>query len=185
MILDDNTSFACHGSVTFAVCSRAIDLKNSNKVVPGDSDKLLLYFQGGGACWDAASTDLQFCTSTCSPNSLSGVFDRSNAANPFKDHTIVHVLYCSGDLHAGNVTRPYSDGKGEPVEQRGFYNTRASVDWAKANLDAHLSSLVMSGCSAGSLGVQAWAAELLEELSYDNAAVVRASAAWTHLSHHR
>lgn len=28
---------------------------------------------------------------------------------------MVHVLYCSGDLHAGNVTRPYADAAGEPV----------------------------------------------------------------------
>ena len=39
-------------------------------------------------------------------------------------------------------------------------------------MDAKLSTLAISGCSAGSLGTQAWAAELLSELSYDEAAVV-------------
>ena len=29
--------------------------------------------------------------------------------NPFRKYTIVNVLYCSGDVHGGNVTRSYRD----------------------------------------------------------------------------
>ena len=36
---------------------------------------------------------------------LSGVFNRTNKLNPWREHTVVHVLYCSGDAHAGNVAR--------------------------------------------------------------------------------
>ena len=32
------------------------------QVYPGASDKLLVNFQGGGACWDKYSTDLQMCS---------------------------------------------------------------------------------------------------------------------------
>jgi hypothetical protein len=53
-------------------------------VVPGDTDKLLLFFQGGGACWDRASTDAKSCTSDAKPQDLVGLFDRANAENPYR-----------------------------------------------------------------------------------------------------
>ena len=59
------------------------------QVIPGASDKVLFYFQGGGACWDKVSTAAGMCTTDVGPNSPSGVFDRNNAENPFKDYTIV------------------------------------------------------------------------------------------------
>jgi hypothetical protein len=62
------------------------------QVIPGDSDKILFYFQGGGACWDKASTVAGMCTTDVGPNSPSGVFDRTKDENPFKDFTIVHAL---------------------------------------------------------------------------------------------
>jgi hypothetical protein len=75
---------------------------------------------GGGACWDETSTKAGFCTSDSSPQSPVGVFDRTNAKNAYKDYTIVHVLYCSGDIHGGNVVRDYDDNNGVPVTQRGW-----------------------------------------------------------------
>jgi hypothetical protein len=32
----------------------------------------------------------------------SGILDRNNVNNPFRDWTIAVILYCTGDLHAGN-----------------------------------------------------------------------------------
>ena len=70
------------------------------QVIPGDTDKLLFYFQGGGACWDKASTvTIPMCTTDSSPSGLNGIFDRTNAANTYRDYTVVQVLYCSGDIH--------------------------------------------------------------------------------------
>ena len=68
------------------------------QVIRGSSDKLLIYFQGGGACWDKTSTNEGLCTTDISPQSLVGIFDRTNPNNKFKDYTIVQGLYCSGDL---------------------------------------------------------------------------------------
>lgn len=90
------------------------------QVVPGSSDNVLLYFQGGGACWDEASTKAGFCTSDSSPQSLVGIFDRNEPLNKYKDYTIVHVSYCSGDLFGGDVVRDYTDSAGVPVVQKGF-----------------------------------------------------------------
>ena len=67
-----------------AVLSRCSSFLFPSQVVPGDSDKLLFYFQGGGACWDQTSTDAKSCTSDALPQDLVGLFDRSNPANPFK-----------------------------------------------------------------------------------------------------
>lgn len=74
------------------------------QVIPGDTDKLLFYFQGGGACWDKVSTvTVPLCTTDASPSGLNGIFDRSNLDNAYRDYTVVQVLYCSGDIH-GNCT---------------------------------------------------------------------------------
>ena len=99
------------------------------QIIPGDSDKLLFYFQGGGACWDKASTLAGLCTSDSVPQNPVGVFDRDNVNNNFASYTIVHVLYCSGNVHAGNVTRDYTDNTGNAVIQKGSTNTQAALDW--------------------------------------------------------
>jgi hypothetical protein len=99
------------------------------------------------------STKLNFCTSDVAPAGANGVFDRTNENNEFKDYTIVHVMYCSGDIFGGNVVRDYDDKAGVPVTQRGFKNAEASLDWivgqqAAGNLASTLSNLVVMGCSA-------------------------------------
>ena len=143
------------------------------QVIPGDSDKLLFDFQGGGACWDWVSTEFRACSTSANPSSQDGWFDRSKRLNPFQNYTVVHVLYCSGDLHAGNVTREYKDKAGEPVVQIGHVNTMSVLRWAKRNLKSHaLSSLIIGGCSAGSVATQLWASTLLEEFTYERAAVI-------------
>lgn len=147
------------------------------QVIPGASDKVLLYFQGGGACWDEASTALGFCTSDVSPQSATGIFDRSNPKNEFSDYTVVHVMYCSGDIFGGNVVRGYNDKEGVPVTQRGFKNAEASLDWvvsqqAAGHLAASLSDLVVMGCSAGSIGAQLWGNQAVTRLKWDRAAVM-------------
>jgi len=147
------------------------------QVIPGDSDKLIFYFQGGGACWDEPSTKLGFCTSDASPQSLVGIFDRTNVNNKFKDYTIVQVLYCSGDVFGGNTVRPYNDKDGVPVTQKGLANAQSVLDWTKqmqatGALASTLSELVVMGCSAGSIGAQLWGKQVLNGLKWNKAAVV-------------
>ena len=92
---------------------------------PGSNEKLMIYFQGGGACWDRISTvPLSLCTTSCSSQMNTGLFDKTDERNPYKDYTIVHIMYCSGDAHAGISTRDYNDLKGEPVVQVGAKNVQ-------------------------------------------------------------
>jgi len=150
------------------------------QVWPGASDKLMVYFQGGGACWDKVSTKAGLCSTSASPGGENGVFCRGDCKgdNSFEDYTIVHILYCSGDAHIGAVVRDYNDNKGVPVSQQGAANVQAALDWIKGQSDyfTRFTSLLLMGCSAGSLGVQAWAHEVMMQLDdaygFDDAAVV-------------
>lgn len=137
----------------------------------------MFYFQGGGACWDEASTKLGLCTSDVSPQKLVGVFDRTRTDNKYRDYTIVHVSYCSGDVHGGDIVQPYNDKAGKPVTQKGVANAQSAVDWVKSQVSQGLlaksfSELVVMGCSAGSIGAQIWARQVLSQLSWQTAAVV-------------
>jgi hypothetical protein len=123
------------------------------------------------------STKAGFCSSDSAPQSLSGIFDRVNTKNRYTGHTIVHLSYCSGDLFGGNVTRPYTDSKGKPVVQVGLLNAQATLDWIKSQmksggLSSTLSELVVMGCSAGSIGAQLWADQVLKQLPWKRAAVI-------------
>jgi hypothetical protein len=87
------------------------------------------------------------------------------------------VIYCSGDVHAGNTVRPYNDKAGQPVVQVGLKNAQAAVDWVKGQVAAGslaktFSNLVIMGCSAGSLGAQLWGQELLSQFQWKQAAIV-------------
>ena len=152
----------------------------SFQVWPGLNDKLLVYFQGGGACWDKATTVLPLCSTSCSHQLDTGIFDNTDTRNPFGDYTIVHIAYCSGDAHAGISTRDYNDTKGVPVQQLGAVNVQTTLDWITSQDDfwqeGGLTDLVISGQSAGSIGAQVWADQILTQfkakLPYQRAAVI-------------
>lgn len=205
----DQTTLVLPGGNTRCIYSDSTPF--AIQVIPGDSDKLVVYFQGGGACWDKTSTAAGLCLSDSSPQSTVGIFDRSNTKNALRSHTIVHVLYCSGDIFAGNVVRNYNDKKGAPVSQQGISNVEAAVAWMKneqvsgmivvvffieiyscellklillywkyllifqklsTGRFSTLSSLVVMGASAGSIGAQVWGNEILKSLSWKKAAII-------------
>jgi hypothetical protein len=95
-------------------------------------DKLIFSFQGGGVCWDSSSTSQATCRLPLSIQQPYGIYDNTNSLNKFSDYTIIHVLYCSGDLHIGDVTRNYSYN-GNTVIQSGYnnfcYNTSCNVNY--------------------------------------------------------
>ena len=150
----------------------------SFQVIPGKSEKLLVYYQGGGACWDQLTTVTEpLCTTESTPQSLVGIFDRTREENAFKDYTIVMGTYCSGDIWGGDVTQPYNDRNGNPVVQTGYANGKAMLDWIKVQqnsgaLASQLTNLVVMGCSAGSIGTQLWADTVLGTLKWSHAAIV-------------
>lgn len=139
-------------------------------MIPRNLKKVHFYFQGGGACWDRASTWAHFCSQTASPiNGNNGIFDPNNAENPYADYTVIAVLYCSGDVHIGNVTQNYDTEpeSGIPTVQSGYINSISTATWAQQQGLGTLDHLVVSGSSAGALGTQA-AADFIPEFVESN-----------------
>ena len=135
----------------------------------GVADGLVVFFDGGGACWDditcavprrandARESDGFYKAELIpgdDPNRLSGIFDLGNARNPVRDWSFVFVPYCTGDVHSGSNTAHYRDpDTGEPyaIEHRGSDNFRSILTWMRANIDAPARILV-AGSSAGAYG---------------------------------
>lgn len=117
-----------------------------------DPTKVLFYLEGGGACFSAemcapgSDTYKQVVGFDGGLGATPGIFDVTNDANPFRDHSIVFVPYCTGDVHAGNLTKDY--GNGVIVEHKGFVNGTSALDDMVARFpDA--STIVVAGSSAG------------------------------------
>jgi len=132
-------------------------------VRPGATDKLMVYFQGGGACWTGATCDPDLDPTyyvnlkNADPDRYDGIFRFENPENPLKNHSVVFVPYCTGDVHIGDaVTRyqaPAAEGhKAHPftVNHKGFINADAVLDWTYAHFFKP-AEIFVTGSSAGSI----------------------------------
>jgi len=118
----------------------------------GDPDKVVLFFQGGGACFSPETCSFTDGTYTVQASGAqvtsgsAGVFDAANEANPFRDYSFVFVPYCTGDIHLGNAAHDYGDGL--TVNHVGFLNASSGLDYVVENFpDA--SEVFVTGSSAG------------------------------------
>ena len=129
-------------------------------VRPGATDKLLVWFEGGGACWTAEDcvgerfyrSQLDSAAVTAPRNQ--GIFDHTNPANPFAAYSTVIVRYCTGDIHLGDRDEIYTlrdgTGAGRPVtiHHRGQVNAMAVLRWVHDNFPAPR-DIFVSGSSGG------------------------------------
>jgi len=149
-------------------------------VRPGDADKLMVYFEGGGGCWFRRN-----CDPTLQPtykinlkgqnlDNAQGIFDFTRTDNPFKDHTVVYAPYCTGDVHIGKVDRAYPPEEGQQadltIRHRGMANAEAALKWTYANIQKP-SSILVAGSSAGSIPSPYYALLIAEH--YKDARVVQ------------
>ncbi len=120
----------------------------------GSSDELMIFLQGGGACWG------DFCSAFEVTNSLpaSGILNPGLAGNPVADWDVVYLPYCDGSLFAGDVDRvlPNSilNGGGEPESmgyQRGLQNLTGALDIAAARFPDP-PRILLTGVSGGAFG---------------------------------
>jgi len=122
-----------------------------------DPGRVVLYFEGGGACFSAATCAFEgeensyISSSEVTPEAMAdrgGIFDASNPENPLADCSFVYVPYCTGDVHLGNKTTDYSADLS--VEHRGFVNATAALDHlVETHPDA--TDVVVTGSSGGSV----------------------------------
>jgi hypothetical protein len=126
------------------------------------SSNLLVYLNGGGACWDYLTcytlhtailgpfgkTQFDGLFASLAPGSI---FDRSLAENPFSDWSWVFVPYCTGDLHAGDRVIDYGADGGPPFHHVGRDNLVAFLARLLPTFPSP-GKLVLAGSSAGGYG---------------------------------
>lgn len=129
------------------------------------TDNLMIYFQGGGACWDGFTCAAvgQFAsqydvTVEDATGEQDGLFDFENEANPTADYNVVYIPYCSGDIHSGDneVTFDVPESLGADIDEitvnfNGAANAQSALDWTYSNYEAP-SQVFVTGCSAGGYG---------------------------------
>lgn len=123
---------------------------------------LLVFMMGGGACWNeltclgGAASNLSDAVGEAEiladiPR-VAALFDRAATDNPFRDASFVFVPYCTGDLHAGDMTRTYSVlTKKQTIQHRGARNTDAIVKRLLATFPSP-PKLWLTGASGGGYG---------------------------------
>lgn len=125
-------------------------------VRPADPGKLLIYFQGGGACWDRTTCGLygpydRTVGEAGEELGASGIADFEDPRNPVADYTTVVVAYCSADVHTGSRTVTFDGDTPLTIRFHGYDNATAVLDWTQGNYpDAE--RVFVAGTSAGSYG---------------------------------
>ena len=132
-------------------------------VRPGNPAKLVVYFDGGGACFDGRTCDPHLDpTYTVNLSQLDleradGIFAFESPENPFADHSFVFAPYCTADVHLGDRVENYQapDGEQHPahavtIQHRGSTNAGAVLDWTYKHF-FRPASLFVTGSSGGAI----------------------------------
>ncbi len=137
----------------------------------GSVNKTLMYYVGGGACWDTLTCVLEQCTQNVNPTPpgltfYGGFGDLTHPDNPFKDWNIVIVPYCGCDIHLGDNAVDYPPFPqlslpGKHVEHRGYDNAKLAEKWAREHF-LNPTDMFVTGSSAGSYGAMVHGAHLSE-----------------------
>ncbi|MFW5925766.1 MAG: pectin acetylesterase-family hydrolase [Myxococcota bacterium] len=139
-----------------------------------NSDKLLIYMEPGGACWDYPScAGDRGIRGAANPDGIpddhmtggsgtpwdvaSPLLRRNEEENPAWDWTMVFIPYCTGDVHAGDRTIVYDDDEtGDELEwhHNGRANVQGAVEWLDEEYP-EVPQMLLTGCSAGGAGAVA------------------------------
>lgn len=148
-------------------CGNASDYAFWMRLAPAGSpvEKVVVYLQGGGACYDGPGCAGQPATrfdALADTLPTGGIFSADNPSNPFRDWTIVYLPYCTQDLHiGGGVTNVFPE---ITVHRFGAINARTAIAYARDVLWAALDAAdpdgyrgdrvtaVLAGGSAGAYG---------------------------------
>jgi hypothetical protein len=129
----------------------------------GDPAKLVVYFQGGGGCFDGRTCDPDGQpTYTVNLAALdlaqySGIFAFDHPENPFADWSFVFAPYCTADVHIGNRETAYQAEASEghaahevTIRHRGATNAASVLAWTYDHF-FRPESVFVTGSSAGSI----------------------------------
>jgi len=123
----------------------------------GDPKKVIVHFQGGGACWDALTCfgpkPLTRLKDSGFPNAAAVFNSLNSAGHPFTDYTYIFMPYCTGDIFSGTHVKTYAPTK--KAKHYGRLNTEKALQHIEAEFGNPISDaekLVVYGDSAGALG---------------------------------
>jgi hypothetical protein len=142
------------------ICSRGTPY--SFFVRGGRTDRIILDFRGGGACWDqftcnAGSAtqlfaeevdDFETWREALGQRGFGGIYDGANPDYPFEDWTLVHIPYCTADVHWGDNVVDYGSFS---INHKGFVNAQTVLSWVYDNYPDP-DRILVTGCSAGAYG---------------------------------
>lgn len=147
----------------------------------GTVKKLVIYLEGGGACSNGPfcnfnpknkdfvlAGDGQVVIGTAAGTGPgrqqpgvytdgshtaagAGIFDFSNAKNPFKDWSEVYVPYCTGDVHFGTKKDGMVPGLDEPQQFVGYLNMKLFISRIVPTF-SDSQHVILTGASAGGFG---------------------------------
>lgn len=128
------------------ICMRGDPYRVSTR--EGTSDELVIFLQGGGACWSA------FCFAiTTAPGAIpsTDLLTTDATTNPLAGDDLLYLPYCDGSLFAGDAEID-EDGDGTPDRiHHGLANLSAALDVGYAHFP-HPSRIVLAGSSGGGFG---------------------------------
>jgi hypothetical protein len=130
------------------------------RVRPGLPDKVMIYLNGGGACWRTQDCDPRgkptYTMKVDSANDVSirtGLLDVANDANPVRDYTMVFIPSCTGDVHLGTRQVDYEvkgSDKTISIRHGGGANLEAVLDWVFTNI-RNPRTVFVAGVSTGAI----------------------------------
>ena len=131
-------------------------------ISPGSGPDLLVFFDGGGACWSyetcamGTAVDKSFGVAEFKTEATdfvpSSLTDRAHLPAALAGATVVFVPYCTGDVHGGDHVVEYGNALvNETWQHKGHANVMAYLRRLSATFPSPR-KLVVAGSSAGGFG---------------------------------
>ncbi len=154
--------------VAGAYCRDGSDTGFAVSLASPPSDKLMIYFEAGGACMDqffcsAIATPVTFGASeftswkahSGSAPSMpdTGLFNRGDAANPVAGWNMVYIPYCTGDIFSGANPNGMVPNVG-PQKFVGYTDVHLDLERIVPTFPG-TTKVLLSGSSAGAYGAVA------------------------------
>ena len=130
-----------------------------------DANSVVIYLQGGGACYDKKSCEQNASAPIAGENfnaekfgawvaSLGdqGVFNTKNPSNPVARWNHVYIPYCTGDLHGGARRNASVPGLGRKQQFVGYRNLENDLKLLAPYFRSS-QDVALMGASAGGIGV--------------------------------